>query len=202
MWIPSGLIAYKIWRSEQRLRIAQVSVSGGGRFALTSLLRILTETGIINAAYLLTYTVILVSGSQALEIMASIVRIILSPLQKCFWHSWIVCRLRHSLAYFSEPWSSVRLPQGTVTTLSYPALIDLTRCHYLLDLCIHQPLYMWMLNGPGMDLSMMVIKHSDLPPDTQKCRLVVVTKSMHSSRKRGLWDTLHYNLYLRMVIYI
>jgi len=73
--IATGLIAYKIWYSEHILREA-VGARGGSssnsRSSLMPIVKLIIESGFMNAAYLLAYTIVLKSGSHGLEIMASI----------------------------------------------------------------------------------------------------------------------------------
>ncbi|KAJ7750808.1 hypothetical protein B0H16DRAFT_1549167 [Mycena metata] len=72
--IATSLIAYRIWQSERQIRhlVGSRSTRSSGSRSLTSVIRIIVETGAINAGYLLAYTFVLKSESHGLEIMASI----------------------------------------------------------------------------------------------------------------------------------
>ncbi|KAF8879039.1 hypothetical protein BD779DRAFT_1676574 [Infundibulicybe gibba] len=70
--ISTCLIAYKIWKADQQFK--QVSSrTFSTRRSLFPVARIIIESGAINTAYLLAYTIVLRSGSNGIEIMASIV---------------------------------------------------------------------------------------------------------------------------------
>ncbi|KAF8883525.1 hypothetical protein BD779DRAFT_1744070 [Infundibulicybe gibba] len=69
--IATSLIAYKIWRADRQLR-KTISMASA-RHSLLPIARIIIESGAINTAYLLTYVIILQSGSNGIEILASIV---------------------------------------------------------------------------------------------------------------------------------
>jgi hypothetical protein len=70
----TSAIAFKIWQNEQKFSAAFTGYSprGGYRKSIMPVARIVAESGVVNAAYLLVYTVILVNGTHALEIMANI----------------------------------------------------------------------------------------------------------------------------------
>ncbi|KAJ6496164.1 hypothetical protein C8R45DRAFT_985114 [Mycena sanguinolenta] len=70
--IATSLLAYRIWATERALR---QSLGGSNGYSSSSHRRILTiimESGVVNAAYLVAYTTVLVIGSHGLEIMAGI----------------------------------------------------------------------------------------------------------------------------------
>ncbi|KAF8879029.1 hypothetical protein BD779DRAFT_1447229 [Infundibulicybe gibba] len=71
--IATSLIAYKIWRADQRQRkITSTTSQTSARHSLLPIARIIVESGAINTAYLLTYVVILQYNSNGIQIMASI----------------------------------------------------------------------------------------------------------------------------------
>ncbi|KDR76853.1 hypothetical protein GALMADRAFT_139719 [Galerina marginata CBS 339.88] len=73
--ISTSSIAFKIWQNEQKFSAAFKGYSHSStryRRSIMPVARIVAESGVINAAYLLVYTVILVNGTHALEIMANI----------------------------------------------------------------------------------------------------------------------------------
>ena len=68
--IAAALLAFRIWWVDRRLSNAgEVS-----RSSLTPVVRIVLESGIINAAYLFAYVMTLEFGSEGLEIMSEMVR--------------------------------------------------------------------------------------------------------------------------------
>jgi len=72
--IATGLIAFKIWKSEHQLKNAMGASNHASRSrsSLMPVVILVVESGVLNAAYLLAYTIVLRSGSEGLEIMASI----------------------------------------------------------------------------------------------------------------------------------
>jgi len=69
--ISTSLLAYKIWKADRNMR-KTLSVSVREK-SLVPVLRIVAESGAVNTAYLLTYTIILQSGTNGIQIMACIV---------------------------------------------------------------------------------------------------------------------------------
>ncbi|KAF9559578.1 hypothetical protein CPC08DRAFT_666314, partial [Agrocybe pediades] len=65
--VATGLLAFRIWQVDRRARRALASGS-----TLMPIVKILVESGAINAAYLFIYNVTLLSGSQSLEFMAQV----------------------------------------------------------------------------------------------------------------------------------
>ncbi|KAF8991667.1 hypothetical protein BDQ17DRAFT_1370452 [Cyathus striatus] len=71
--ISTSLISYKIWTHDKKTRrvfFHGTTVYGGQN--LMPVVRVIAESGAVNAAYLLAYLVVLVKGTHALEIMAGI----------------------------------------------------------------------------------------------------------------------------------
>ncbi|THH13190.1 hypothetical protein EW146_g7005 [Bondarzewia mesenterica] len=68
--ISTALLAFKIWQVD---RAAKRLMAGSGS-TLLPILGIVVESGVMNAAYLLAYTITLVTGTEALETMAEMVR--------------------------------------------------------------------------------------------------------------------------------
>ncbi|KAF9472744.1 hypothetical protein BDN70DRAFT_886614 [Pholiota conissans] len=66
--VATSLLAFRIWQVDRRNRI----ILGGSTSTLMPIVKILIESGAINAAYLFVYNVTLLSGSQALEFMAQV----------------------------------------------------------------------------------------------------------------------------------
>lgn len=62
----TALLAFRIWQVERQSRqVVQL-----GSTSLLSVLRLVLESGALNAAYLLAYVITLVSGSEGLETMS------------------------------------------------------------------------------------------------------------------------------------
>ncbi|TDL19927.1 hypothetical protein BD410DRAFT_693330, partial [Rickenella mellea] len=70
--ISISLLAYRIWTHERRITSTMSKGSRFKSFDNLTIVKIILESGFINAAYLLSYLIVLRSGSQGLEIMASI----------------------------------------------------------------------------------------------------------------------------------
>jgi len=66
--VATSLLAFRIWQVDRRTR----AVLGTSTSSLMPIVKILIESGAINAAYLFIYNVTLLSGSQALEFMAQV----------------------------------------------------------------------------------------------------------------------------------
>ncbi|KAF5327360.1 hypothetical protein D9619_004994 [Psilocybe cf. subviscida] len=66
--VATSLLAFRIWQVDRRTR----AVLGTSTSSLMPIVKILVESGAINAAYLFIYNVTLLSGSQALEFMAQV----------------------------------------------------------------------------------------------------------------------------------
>lgn len=65
----AALLAFRIWQVERQCRqVVQL-----GSTSLVSVLRLVLESGALNAAYLLAYVITLVSGSEGLESMSELV---------------------------------------------------------------------------------------------------------------------------------
>lgn len=72
----TALTAYQIWRSEQRFRRAQANLNlNVRRQSFRLIVKIIVESGAINAASLIAYTAVLnsASGTDGLPIMSDIV---------------------------------------------------------------------------------------------------------------------------------
>ncbi|TDL17409.1 hypothetical protein BD410DRAFT_730062 [Rickenella mellea] len=69
--IATSLLAYRIWAHEASINSVFAKGSIIYRFNNMFIVKIVLESGLINAAYLLTYTIILRSGSHALELFGS-----------------------------------------------------------------------------------------------------------------------------------
>lgn len=67
-----GLISFKLWFHSRRMASAGTI---NPKSSIGPVAWIVVESGAINAAYLLTYTVVLQSGSHGLEVMACIVSV-------------------------------------------------------------------------------------------------------------------------------
>jgi len=66
--VATSLLAFRIWQVDRRNR----ALLGTSSSSLMPIVKILVESGAINAAYLFIYNVTLLSGSQALEFMAQV----------------------------------------------------------------------------------------------------------------------------------
>ena len=83
MLIPlniAALLAFRIWQVDRRTR----ALMGTSTSSLMPIVKILIESGAINAAYLFVYNVSLLSGSEALEFMAQVVRFHLAHAAKWY----------------------------------------------------------------------------------------------------------------------
>ncbi|TDL17410.1 hypothetical protein BD410DRAFT_794370 [Rickenella mellea] len=67
--IATALLAYKIWANEARINAVLSEDSKMGRFSNMIIVKVVLESGVINAAYLVTYIVILGCGSHGLEVL-------------------------------------------------------------------------------------------------------------------------------------
>lgn len=65
-----GLLVYRVWSTTHQIGQFKASHSNS---SILPIIKVVLETGLVNAAYLLVYTVVYKAGSVALEIMASIV---------------------------------------------------------------------------------------------------------------------------------
>lgn len=72
--ISTSLLAFKIWQVD---RAARRFMAGSGS-SLVPVLRIVVESGAMNAAYLFVYTMTLVTGTEALETMAEMATAVIS----------------------------------------------------------------------------------------------------------------------------
>ncbi|KAJ7613354.1 hypothetical protein DFH06DRAFT_1109235 [Mycena polygramma] len=72
--IATTLLGYRIWTSDKAIRQSIGRSSGYSSSASNHrrVLNIIMESGLVNAAYLVAYTTVLVIGSHGLEIMAGI----------------------------------------------------------------------------------------------------------------------------------
>ncbi|KAF5316010.1 hypothetical protein D9619_006923 [Psilocybe cf. subviscida] len=66
--VATSLLAFRIWQVDRRTR----QLMGTSTSSLMPIVKILIESGAINAAYLFVYNVSLLSGSEALEFMAQV----------------------------------------------------------------------------------------------------------------------------------
>ncbi|KAJ7464500.1 hypothetical protein FB451DRAFT_1263676 [Mycena latifolia] len=73
--IATSLLAYRIWNSERQLSKSMGQTSGY-KFSSGAnhrrVVRIVLESGLVNTAYLIAYTAVLVIGNTGLEVMAGI----------------------------------------------------------------------------------------------------------------------------------
>ncbi|KAJ7215165.1 hypothetical protein C8J57DRAFT_1732610 [Mycena rebaudengoi] len=72
--IATSLLAYRIWVGDKALRESLGRSSGytSSGSSHRRVLKIIMESGVVNAAYLVAYTTVLVVGNHGLEIMAGI----------------------------------------------------------------------------------------------------------------------------------
>ncbi|KAF8148701.1 hypothetical protein B0H34DRAFT_668413 [Crassisporium funariophilum] len=66
--VATSLLAFRIWTVDRRTR----NVMGVSSSSLMPIVKILVESGAINAGYLFIYNVTLLTGSQSLEFMAQV----------------------------------------------------------------------------------------------------------------------------------
>ena len=66
-----GMLAFRIWHVDRQT--AERTGSDRANPSLTPIVRIILESGILNAAYLFAYVMTLNFGSQGLEIMSEMV---------------------------------------------------------------------------------------------------------------------------------
>ena len=72
----TALLAFRIWSVDRQTKGAFTEVTAAGlhnNLALNPVVRIILESGIINAAYLLCYVLTLEYGTEGIEIMSEIV---------------------------------------------------------------------------------------------------------------------------------
>ncbi|KAH9893335.1 hypothetical protein C8Q73DRAFT_528365 [Cubamyces lactineus] len=67
--LATSLLAYRIWSIDRQLQHV-LDTDIGGASKLSPIVRIILESGLINAAYLFVFVITLESGSQGLEIMS------------------------------------------------------------------------------------------------------------------------------------
>lgn len=69
------MLAYRIWSVDRDMKKLNIETESepGRRSSLSPILRIILESGLINAAYLFAYVMTLEFGSQGLEIMSEMV---------------------------------------------------------------------------------------------------------------------------------
>ncbi|TDL17399.1 hypothetical protein BD410DRAFT_843670 [Rickenella mellea] len=67
--IATAFLAYKIWSNEARIKAVLSADFRGGRLSNMIIVKIVLESGVINAAYLVTYIIILRCGSHGLEVL-------------------------------------------------------------------------------------------------------------------------------------
>ncbi|KAF5327231.1 hypothetical protein D9619_004915 [Psilocybe cf. subviscida] len=66
--VATSLLAFRIWQVDHRAR----ALIGTSTSSLMPIVKILIESGALNAAYLLIYSVTLLSGTEAMELMAQV----------------------------------------------------------------------------------------------------------------------------------
>ena len=81
--LATALLAYRIWKVDHEMKGAmtdRVMTVMHNNSALNPVVRIILESGVINAAYLLVYVLTLEYGTEGIEIMSELVSIsLLSP---------------------------------------------------------------------------------------------------------------------------
>ncbi|KAI0765179.1 hypothetical protein C8Q74DRAFT_1204758 [Fomes fomentarius] len=69
--LATSMLAYRIWSVDREMKKLNIETElEPGRSSLSPILRIILESGLINAAYLFAYVMTLAFGSQGLEIMS------------------------------------------------------------------------------------------------------------------------------------
>ncbi|VDB95596.1 unnamed protein product [Peniophora sp. CBMAI 1063] len=124
--IATGLIAWRIWKHARTM--SKTVLSSGPQ--LGPVVRIVLESGAVNAAYLLAYLIVLQSGSHGLEIMANIS----TPLIGIIYSVVIIRATRSSrpantYSTHSQPLSSTT-PSGAVFSVQHFESITRNREKY------------------------------------------------------------------------
>jgi len=113
--IATGLIAFKIWQSERHLKFAMgASNASHSRTSLMPVVILVIESGLLNAAYLLAYTIVLRSGSHGLEIMASIA----TPYIGIIFSGVIICAglaAQRTQVQSTTPWKPTPMPSSNIS---------------------------------------------------------------------------------------
>ncbi|TBU28256.1 hypothetical protein BD311DRAFT_758701 [Dichomitus squalens] len=137
--IATSLLAFRIWYVDRQM--ARVTAERAQGSSLTPIVRIILESGMINAAYLFVYVMTLNFGSQGLEIMSEMA----TPLTGIIF-SIVILRVghqRHDDNYYTQhpsrtmTWNIARKSETRVTGLTGTTMTALTGADSNIEVYVH-----------------------------------------------------------------